>query len=60
MMLLKFKQIQILWKPILQMQKKAIEEVQDAYLLSLHTDVTEANTVGSEESPITLNKNTIL
>ncbi len=39
--------------------KKAIEEVQDAYLLSLHTDVTEANTVGSEESPITLNKNTI-
>ena len=39
--------------------KKAIEEVQDSFLLSLHTDVTEANTVGSEESPITLNKNTI-
>ncbi|MDE6139173.1 MAG: hypothetical protein K2F57_06855, partial [Candidatus Gastranaerophilales bacterium] len=33
--------------------KKAIEEVQDSYLLSLHTDVTEANTVGSEEAPIT-------
>lgn len=39
--------------------KKAIEEVQDSYLLSLHTDVTEENTVGSEEAPIVLNKNTI-
>ena len=39
--------------------KKAIEEVQDAYLLGLHTDVTEANTVGSEASPITLDKSTI-
>lgn len=39
--------------------KKAIEEVQDAYLLSLHTDVTENNTVGSEEVPVTLDKTTI-
>lgn len=39
--------------------KKAIEEVQDAYLLSLHTDVTEENTVGTEEAPITLDKTTI-
>lgn len=39
--------------------KKAIEEVQDAYLLSLHKDVTEANTVGSETSAVTLDKTTI-
>lgn len=39
--------------------KKAIEEVQDSYLLSLHTDVIEANIVGTEEAPITLDKNTI-
>ena len=39
--------------------RKAIEEVQDAYLLSLHTDVVEDNTVGSEEAPITLDKATI-
>ena len=39
--------------------KKAIEEVQDAYLLGLHTDVPTANIVGSEESPITLSKTTI-
>lgn len=39
--------------------KKAIEEVQDSYLLGLHTDVPTANIVGSEESPITLSKNTI-
>ncbi len=39
--------------------KKAIEEVQDSYLLGLHTDVPEANIVGSEESPITLSKTTI-
>ena len=39
--------------------KKAIEEVQDAYLLSLHTDVTAENTVGTEEAPITLDKTTI-
>ncbi len=39
--------------------KKAIEEVQDAYLLALHTDVSEDNTVGSEEAPVTLDKSTI-
>lgn len=39
--------------------KKAIEQVQDSYLLAMHTDVTEENTVGSEESPITLDKSTI-
>lgn len=39
--------------------KKAIEVVQDSYLLGLHTDVMASNTVGSETSPITLNKSTI-
>ncbi len=39
--------------------KKAIEEVQDAYLLAMHTDVSEDNTVGSEEAPVTLDKSTI-
>ena len=39
--------------------KKAIEEVQDSYLLAMHTDVKEANTVGSESSPVTLDKSTI-
>ena len=39
--------------------KKAIEEVQDSYLLAMHTDVTSSNTVGSEETPITLDKSTI-
>lgn len=39
--------------------KKAIEEVQDTYLLGMHTSVTTENTVGSEESPITLDKSTI-
>lgn len=39
--------------------KKAIEEVQDSYLLAMHTDVAESNTVGSESSPITLDKSTI-
>ncbi len=39
--------------------KKAIEEVQDSYLLAMHTDVTESNTVGSESSPITLDKSTV-
>ncbi len=39
--------------------KKAIEEVQDTYLLGMHTSVTTANTVGSEETPITLDKSTI-
>ena len=39
--------------------KKAIEEVQDAYLLSLHTDVVGENTVGTEDAPIALDKTTI-
>lgn len=39
--------------------KKAIEEVQDSYLLAMHTEVTSSNTVGSEETPITLDKSTI-
>ncbi len=39
--------------------KRAIEEVQDSYLLGLHTDVTSANTVGSEDSPVELDKSTI-
>ena len=39
--------------------RKAIEEVQDAYLLSQHANVDENNIVGSEESPIELNKSTI-
>lgn len=39
--------------------KKAIEEVQDSYLLAMHTNVTEENTVGTEEAPITLDKSTI-
>lgn len=39
--------------------KKAIEEVQDSYLLGLHTDVLTSNIVGSEEAPITLDKTTI-
>lgn len=39
--------------------QKAIEEVQDSYLLGLHTDVLETNTVGSEEAPVTLYKSTI-
>ncbi len=39
--------------------KKAIEEVQDAYLLSQHANVAEANIVGSDTTPITLDKGTI-
>lgn len=39
--------------------KKAIEEVQDAFLLGMHTNVTNANTVGSEDTPVTLSKSTI-
>lgn len=39
--------------------KKAIEEVQDSYLLAMHTDVNAANTVGSESAPIKLDKSTI-
>ena len=39
--------------------RKAIEVVQDSYLLSLHTDVPSANIVGSADSPVELNKSTI-
>lgn len=37
----------------------AIEEVQDAYLLGMHTNVAAANTIGTEDAPISLNKTTI-
>ena len=43
----------------LESARRAIEQVQDAYLLAQHTNVTADNTVGSAESPITLNKSTI-
>ena len=33
--------------------KKAIEEVQDSYLLSMHANVETANIVGSDSSPVT-------
>jgi hypothetical protein len=39
--------------------KKAIEEVQDEYLLNQHTNVIPENVIGLEESPVELNKNTI-
>ena len=39
--------------------KNAIEEVQDSYLLGMHTNVPEDNTIGSESSPILLDKSTI-
>ena len=39
--------------------RKAIEEVQDSYLLALHTDVPASNTVGTTASPVALNKSTI-
>lgn len=39
--------------------KNAIEEVQDAFLLSMHTNVDSANIVGSDETPIKLAKDTI-
>lgn len=39
--------------------KKAIEEVQDSYLLSMHANVETANIVGSDSSPVTLDKTTI-
>ncbi len=39
--------------------KNAIEEVQDAYLLSMHANVDENNIVGSDTSPIALSKSTI-
>lgn len=39
--------------------RKAIEVVQDSYLLSLHTDVPSGNIVGSAGSPVALDKSTI-
>lgn len=39
--------------------KKAIEEVQDSYLLGQHAYVDSSNIIGSDDSPITLNKTTI-
>lgn len=39
--------------------KKAIEEVQDAYILSLHANVDSANIVGSESDAVVLDKTTI-
>lgn len=39
--------------------RKAIEEVQDAYLLAQHANVAATNIVGSDEAPITLDKSTI-
>ncbi len=39
--------------------KKAIEEVQDAYLLAQHANVDAKNIVGSDEKPVTLDKATI-
>lgn len=39
--------------------KKAIEVVQDSYILGLHTDVPSANIVGSAATPVTLSKTTI-
>lgn len=39
--------------------KNAIEEVQDSFLLGMHTEVDENNIVGSEASAITLDKTTI-
>ena len=39
--------------------KKAIEEVQDSYLLGQHAYVDAANIIGSDDTPVTLNKTTI-
>lgn len=39
--------------------RKAIEEVQDAYLLAQHANVADTNIVGSDATPITLDKSTI-
>ncbi len=39
--------------------RRAIEEVQDSYLLSMHTDVKSSNIIGSETTPVNLSKTTI-
>ena len=43
----------------LEKAKKAIEEVQDSFLLGMHTAVDSGNIVASDASPITLSKTTI-
>lgn len=43
----------------LQNAKKAIEQVQDSYLLAMHTNADSNNVVGTEASAITLSKDTI-
>lgn len=43
----------------LESARRAIEEVQDSYLLGMHTEVDENNVVGSEESAVSLDKSTI-
>lgn len=43
----------------LQNAKKAIEQVQDSYLLSQHAYADSANVVGTEETAVTLDKDTI-
>ena len=39
--------------------RRAIEQVQDAYLLSQHVNVAAGNTVGSDSAPVSLDKSTI-
>lgn len=39
--------------------RRAIEQVQDAYLLSQHVNVSAGNTVGTDDAPIALDKTTI-
>lgn len=39
--------------------RRAIEQVQDAYLLSQHVNVSADNTVGSDSAPVSLDKTTI-
>lgn len=43
----------------LQNAKKAIEQVQDAFLLAMHANADAGNIVGSESTPVVLNKTTI-
>lgn len=43
----------------LESAKHAIEEVQDSFLLGMHSEVDTENTVGTEEQAITLDKSTI-
>ena len=43
----------------LESARRAIEEVQDSFLLGMHADVDSANIVGSEASAVELDKSTI-